>query len=212
MVRIIKEIVSETSSVLTQAYISNLFEKIDKQTAIDLHNLLHKYSNILYINKDILETRYDTIDILNKEFITKQEIKNLLKNVYDLERIVGRISYGNTNGKDLAQLKRSLSILPELKVCLLKLDNPHTEYLSESIDSLLEFNELLENAIVTDPPLTIKDGGIIKEGYNEVLDEIKNTSFTGFHGQLNVRCLGELRCTCASCIDKLVKTDLSTVC
>lgn len=156
--------------------IGSLFWLIDKcETAMGSRYLKRQILRPL-INKDILETRYDTIDVLNKEFITKEEIKDLLKNVYDLERIVGRISYGNTNGKDLAQLRRSLQILPELKECLLKLDNPHTKYLSESIDSLVDFHKLLDKAVVSDPPLTIKEGGIIKEGYNDLLDEIKNTS------------------------------------
>lgn len=92
LVRIIKEIVSETSSVLTQAYISNLFEKIDKQTAIDLHNLLHKYSNILYINKDILELvslivleKIEKAKTNDRVFILKPCIKDILSNnIYKL--------------------------------------------------------------------------------------------------------------------------------
>lgn len=165
-----------TETLRSNNRIGSLFWLIDKcETAMGSRYLKRQILRPL-VNKDILETRYDTIDILNKEFITKQEINDLLKNVYDLERIVGRISYGNTNGKDLAQLRRSLGILPELKECLLKLNNPHTEFLSKSIDSLDEFHKLLEKAVVNDPPLTIKEGGIIKEGYNELLDEIKNKS------------------------------------
>jgi DNA mismatch repair protein MutS len=77
--------------------------------------------------------------------------------VYDLERIVGRISYGNTNAKDLVQLRRSLSILPELKSKLLELQNKHTTFLSNSIDSLDQFHDLLDKAITDDPPLKIKE-------------------------------------------------------
>lgn len=165
-----------TETLRSNNRIGSLFWLIDKcETAMGSRYLKRQILRPL-VNKEIIETRYDTIDILNKEFITKQEIKDLLKNVYDLERIVGRISYGNTNGKDLAQLRRSLGILPELKVCLSKLDNSHTQFLSDSIDSLDEFHDLLEKSVVSDPPLTIKEGGIIKKGYNDLLDEIKNKS------------------------------------
>jgi len=156
--------------------IGSLFWLIDKcETAMGSRYLKKQILRPI-VNKETLETRYDTIDILNKEFIIKQEIKDLLKNVYDLERIVGRISYGNTNGKDLVQLRKSLSILPNLKKDLLSLKNSHTTFLSESLDSLTEFFSLLTNSLVDDPPLTIKEGGIIKEGCNSDLDEIRNNA------------------------------------
>ena len=156
--------------------IGSLFWLIDKcETAMGSRFLKKQILRPL-VNKDVLETRYDTIDVLNKEFIIKEEIKELLKNVYDLERIVGRISYGNTNAKDLVQLRRSLGVIPELKEKLLGLQNPHTNFLSNSLDDLREFHQLLEIAIQNDPPLTIKEGNIIKEGYNKELDEIKNAA------------------------------------
>jgi DNA mismatch repair protein MutS len=156
--------------------IGSLFWLIDKcETAMGSRYLKKQILRPL-VNKDTLETRYDTIDILNKEFITKEEIKNLLKNVYDLERIVGRISYGNTNAKDLVQLRRSISVIPELKEKLNELNSKHALFLSNSLDSLLEFHLLLENAITSDPPLTIKEGKMIKDGYNPELDSIKNTA------------------------------------
>ncbi len=156
--------------------IGSLFWLIDKcETAMGSRYLKKQLLRPL-VNKETLLTRYDTIDILNNEFITKQEIKDLLKNVYDLERIVGRISYGNTNAKDLLQLRRSIEVIPELKEKLTALNNPHTSFLSDSLNSLDEFNQLLCISIVDDPPLTIKEGGIIKEGYNEELDIVKNAA------------------------------------
>lgn len=128
------------------------------------------------VNKNVIETRYETIDTLNREFIIKEEIKSLLKNVYDLERIVGRISYGNTNAKDLVQLRRSLDIIPNVKEKLLELNNSHTDFLSSSLNPLSEFVTILHNAIVDDPPLTIKEGQMIKEGYHAELDEIKHAA------------------------------------
>lgn len=165
-----------TETLRNNNRIGSLFWLIDKcETAMGSRYLKRQILRPL-VNKEILETRYDALDILNKEFIIKQEIKDLLKNVYDLERIVGRISYGNTNGKDLVQLRRSIGILPQLITSLLSLENPHFTFLANSIDALEEFHHLLERAIVDDPPLTIKEGGIIKEGYNAELDDIKNAA------------------------------------
>jgi len=156
--------------------IGSLFWLIDKcETAMGSRYLKRQILRPL-VNKDTIITRYDTIDALNSGFIAKEEIRELLKNVYDLERIVGRISYGNTNAKDLAQLRRSLSIIPSLKDKLLDLKNPHTDFLSNALDSLEEFHGLLRKSIVDDPPLTIKEGRMIKEGYNSDLDEIRNAS------------------------------------
>ena len=125
------------------------------------------------LNRTILETRYDFIAALNHEFITKNELQDLLKNVYDLERIVGRISYGNATAKDLVQLRRSLKILPEFKKHLTALKIEYATFLSNSIDALVSLTTLLEKALVEDPPLTIKEGQMFKKGYHKELDDLK---------------------------------------
>jgi DNA mismatch repair protein MutS len=165
-----------TETLRTSNRIGSLFWLMDKcETAMGSRYLKQQILRPL-VNKDVLETRYDVIDVFNKEFIIKQELRDLLKNVYDLERIVGRISYGNTNAKDLVQLRRSLMILPDFVEKLKKLGALHTTFLAESIDELKSLYTLLKNSIVDDPPLTIKEGGIIKEGYNDTLDKIRSGS------------------------------------
>jgi DNA mismatch repair protein MutS len=165
-----------TETMRTSNRIGSLFWLMDKcETAMGSRYLKQQLLRPL-VNKDILETRYDTIDALNKEFILKQELQDLLTNVYDLERIVGRISYGNTNGKDLVQLRRSLSILPTVIEKLEEMNTAHTTFLAGHIDPLVAFHTLLEQAIVEDPPLTIKEGGLIKEGYNKDLDDIRSAA------------------------------------
>lgn len=165
-----------TETMRTSNRIGSLFWLMDKcETAMGSRYLKQQLLRPL-VNKDTLITRYDTIDALNKEFIIKEELRELLKNVYDLERIVGRISYGNTNGKDLVQLRRSLSILPEVIKQLQAMNTAHTTFLAGNIDPLVEFYTLLKQAIVDDPPLTIKEGGLIKEGYHEDLDKIRSSA------------------------------------
>ena len=126
------------------------------------------------LNQDVLNKRYDFVQTLNEAFIITSELRELLKAVYDLERIVGRISYGNTNAKDLVQLRRSLSILPDFKEKLSELSLEYADYLSHSIDPLSSIYEELKRALKEDVPLTIKEGNIFKEGYDKTLDELKD--------------------------------------
>jgi len=142
-------------------------------TAMGARYLKHQILRPL-VNLDLLNTRYDFIDELNKEFIIKAELKDLLKHVYDLERIVGRISYGNTNGKDLIHLRKSLDILPSFKDKLKALNLPYATFLSDSIDPLNKLNETLHHALLEEQPLSIKEGQIFKMGYNDRLDELKD--------------------------------------
>ena len=115
-----------------------------------------------------LMRRYDIIEKLLTEFILKEELKNELNEVYDLERLSSRISYGNLNARDLIQLKNSLRVLPHIHDILTEL-----KY-DKNIETLRELYDLLEKSINEDAPVTLKEGGLIKDGYHKELDEIKN--------------------------------------
>lgn len=131
------------------------------------------------IDKDLIESRLNIIENFKTDFFIKEEIKEYLKSVYDLERIVGRVSYGNVNAKDLVQLRTSLSVMPYLKETMLKLSSKEAILLGEKINSHNDLYELLDSSLVENPPLTIKEGGIIKEGYNSELDTIKSAATNG---------------------------------
>jgi len=126
------------------------------------------------LNPDVLNKRYDFVERLNKEFITASEMRENLKTVYDLERIVGRISYGNTNARDLVQLRRSLSILPAFKKQLDSLGLSYATFLSRSLDPLGDVYDELVKGLKDDPPITIREGNMFKEGYDETLDELRD--------------------------------------
>ena len=134
---------------------------------------LKEYIENPLVNKDEIIRRQGFITTFLTEFIYKEELRNLLDNVYDLERLSGRISYGNCNGRDLIQLKNSLSVLPDICKILsaVKYDR--------NFDSLDDLFSLLESAISDDAPLTIKEGGIIKDGYDEELDKLRELSSGG---------------------------------
>jgi DNA mismatch repair protein MutS len=112
--------------------------------------------------------RYDVVDVFLKEFILKADLIDCLQEVYDLERLSGKIAFGNANGRDVLQLKSSLKVLPKIKEILEKI---HYE---KQMEILPELYDLLEKSIYETPPVTIKEGYLIKEGFNQELDELKN--------------------------------------
>ena len=141
---------------------------LDKtKTAMGSRTLKTMIENPL-IDKKEIERRYDTIDTLLKEFIVKEDLANLLFEVYDLERLSGRIAFGNANAKDLLQLKNSLKVLPEISSLLTKIN------FYKNFKPLNDLYELLENSIYENPPISIKEGYLIKDGYDEELDELKS--------------------------------------
>ena len=117
--------------------------------------------------KEEIERRYDIVSKLLTEFIYKEELGGLLREVYDLERLCGRISYGNVNAREMIQLLTSLKVLPDIKAIL---NNIHYD---KDIKTLDELRELLDKSINPDAPITLHDGDLIKSGYNSELDELK---------------------------------------
>ncbi len=118
-------------------------------------------------NKDAINARYDKIEKLNNEFILKDELKNLLYEVYDIERLSGKVINGSLNARDLIQLKKSIGVLPEIKKITEKLGFDY------DIDTHEKIFELLEKSLVEDAPISIKEGYMIKTGFNKELDELR---------------------------------------
>ncbi len=141
---------------------------LDKtKTAMGSRYLKSNIESPLTEKKEILR-RYDIIEKFLTEFIKKEELKEELTKVYDLERLSGRISYGNVNARDLLQLKNSLSALPKIHEILKEIGY------DKNIEVLDELYQLLEQAIYEEAPITVKEGSLIKEGYHQELDELKN--------------------------------------
>lgn len=122
-----------------------------------------------------IQNRLDAVEILTDEVLMRNDLREAMKNVYDLERLAGRVACGNANGKDLMALKSSISVIPEIKNELMDCENPLLHTLETSMDALREIYELVERAVVEDPPFVIKEGGLIKEGYSQDLDDIKHS-------------------------------------
>ena len=143
---------------------------LDKcKTAMGSRYLKKTILNPLTDKKEI-NKRYDMVALLSTEFILRDDLIKSLNEVYDLERLVGRITYGNLNAKDLLQLKSSIKELPTIKEILDKLNYPN------DIDTFTELYSLLEKTILEDAPYTLHEGHLIKAGYSKELDELKAIS------------------------------------
>ena len=124
-------------------------------------------------------SRQDMIQSFIDNFMIRNDVRVMLDEVYDLERLIARISFGNANGRDLLQLKTSLKPLPALKVALSKLNNAHIDDIANKFSNFDDLVDLIEKAISEDAPITIKEGGIFKPGYSPELDEIIALSHGG---------------------------------
>ena len=153
---------------------------LDKTKTAMGSRLLKEYiENPLISKKEILR-RQNQISTFLVEFIYKEELRELLNNVYDLERLSGRVTYGNVNARDLLQLKNSIKVLPEIKKILESINYDKT------FTPLEELYNLLEKGIKEEVPITIKEGNIIKEGFNEELDNLRSLSSGGKDFILNL--------------------------
>lgn len=130
-------------------------------------------------NMKLINERLDCVDELYNNVMCSNNIKEYLKGVYDIERLISRIVYGNCNGRDLIALRQSVSSLPDLKSEISALNSKMLSSIYENFDILKDINDLINNSIVEEPPISVKEGGIIKAGYNDELDEIKEITING---------------------------------
>lgn len=130
-------------------------------------------------NRTSIEERLAIVTDLLDEFFVRDELKELLKQVYDLERLAGRVAFGNVGGRDLAQLRESLRQVPAIKQQLIQSGRETLIQLGENLDECAEIVQLLAHAITDHPPISIKEGDVIRDGYNEKLDELRDASRNG---------------------------------
>ncbi len=126
-----------------------------------------------------ISKRQDAVSAFINDPVRLTKLQASLKGIYDIERLASKISSGSANARDLLALRNSLTILPELKTVLEEYDNSTIKDLQKQIDPLAEIKLLIEKAIADDPPFTLKDGGLIKKGYNDEIDELREISSTG---------------------------------
>lgn len=141
--------------------------------------LLRKYIEQPLIDRQKIEEHLDAVEALEKKSVDRDEIREYLNTIYDLERLLGKISYKTANPRDLIAFRNSLSMLPSIKTVLGDFDTPLLNNINDRLDTLDDIYHLINDAIVEEPPIAIKEGGIIKEGFDETIDSLRNAKTDG---------------------------------
>ena len=146
---------------------------LDKTNTAMGGRLLKQWIERPLLEQDAIERRLDIVELFVDNFIERDTIRSMLSEIYDLEKLTGKIAFRNLNARDLKWISSSLKIIPELKYQLLALDHPYTNELANHLVDLSEITELIDQAIVDDPGIVIREGNIIKSGYSKELDELR---------------------------------------
>src|SRR6056297_2263132 len=157
----------------------SLLDIIDKTITSMGGRLIKKWVNQPLINQKKINKRLDSIEELKNSYMKLEKIINDLEGIYDLERILSKITYGSANARDLDSLRFSLTKLPQLKEDISDLSSSLFKKYQNEFDVLTDISKLLSSSIVEDPPVSLSEGGLIKKGYNEELDELRETRGEG---------------------------------
>lgn len=152
---------------------------LDKTRTAMGARLLRSYVEQPLVNKDEINHRLDAIEELNNNGTIREELREYLNPIYDLERLVGRISYKSANPRDLISFKTSISMIPHVKYLLNQLDSSLLNSINESMDNLEDIWDLIERGIIEESPILVREGGIIKEGFNKEVDRLKSAKTEG---------------------------------
>jgi len=156
-----------------------LYHVIDNTMTAMGGRLLKKWIEEPLKNIKHINLRLDAVEELYKNVMASNNIKECLRSVYDIERLISRIVYGSCNGRDMNSLKQSLSNLPDLKAELSGLSSELFAEIYSKFDELKDIFDIIDKAIVEEPPVSIKEGGILKTGYDDELDELKEITVNG---------------------------------
>ena len=146
---------------------------LDQADTVMGSRLINDWLERPLIDKEKIERRLDIVEFFTKNPIDSQNISNYLNDIYDLERLIGKISYKRANARDFISLKNSLRNIPSLKSYLENIDDENIRNIGINLPDVSDIYKLLEESIVDDPPISITEGGLIKKGYNSKLDELK---------------------------------------
>ncbi|MBR3249100.1 MAG: DNA mismatch repair protein MutS [Clostridia bacterium] len=152
---------------------------LDKTSTSMGGRMLRRWLNDPLIDVIEINKRLSAVKELKEEIMIRGDIIDSLKKVYDIERLAGKMAYGNANARDMISLKSSLAKLPSVKNVLSNCKSDYLKELHENLDELQDVHDLIEKAIVDEPPISIKEGGIIKLGYDEEIDELKRATTDG---------------------------------
>jgi DNA mismatch repair protein MutS len=130
-------------------------------------------------NRTSLESRQEAVESLFHQLIIRDDLRTALKEIYDLERLVSRVSFGNANARDLLAIERSLAHVPTIRQLCMDSKSETLQLLVAELDDCADVRQTIQAAIVDEPPVSIRDGGMIRDGYDEYLDQLKEASRNG---------------------------------
>ena len=152
---------------------------LDKTATAMGGRMLRRWLSDPLVDDVQINKRLNAVEELKNNIILRGDITEVLKKVYDIERLAGKIAYGSVNGRELISLKNSASQLPEIKGILSNTNSKLLKELFESLDDLQDIYKLIDDTIIDEPPISTKEGGLIKLGYNEEIDKLKTATTDG---------------------------------
>lgn len=152
---------------------------LDKTKTAMGARMLRSFVEQPLISRERILDRQNAVEELNMNYISREEMAEYLNAVYDLERLIGRISYKTANPRDLIAFKSSLAMLPHIKQLLGEFQSPLLRQVDEEMDTLADLTDLIERAIVEEPPISVREGGMIKDGYSEEADRLRHAKTQG---------------------------------
>lgn len=168
-----------TETIIKKGKHGSLLWVLDKTVTAMGSRMLKKWLERPLLKQTAIEKRLNIVEAFYHGFMERDMLREALKTVYDMERLAARIAYGNVNARDLIQLKQSLSNIPKIKQVLEQFSDEEMDNLAKDLVYPHSIVELLEQAIISEPPVSITEGGIIKDGYHEKLDEYRDASRNG---------------------------------
>ena len=168
-----------TESIREKNKKGSLLWVIDKTATAMGGRALRRWIDEPLINKTEIEKRLDGVEELYSSMTLNEDLRLVLKEIYDIERIVGKISTGNVNAKDMVSLRASIQRIPNVKEELSSANSSLLKEYHSELDELTDIKDILQNGILDDPSLTLKEGNIIKEGYNSLVDELRVAKVKG---------------------------------
>ena len=152
---------------------------LDKTKTAMGARMLRSFIEQPLIDEDAINRRLDALEEINSREMDREEIREYLNPIYDMERLIGRVSYQSANPRDMISFKSSISMIPYIKQLVKSFSTEEMQCIYEDMDDLRDLYTLLESAIVEEPPLAMKEGGIIKDGYNEDVDHFREAKTKG---------------------------------
>jgi DNA mismatch repair protein MutS len=168
-----------TETIRSTAKKGSLLWLLDETKTAMGGRMLKQWINRPLINVQEIQHRQEVVELFISHFFERHEIREKLKEVYDLERLAGRVAFGNVNARDLVQLKKSLMQVPVLMETLNSIGAKAADRLAGKLDPCEEVTDLLEQALVENPPISVKEGNIIRDGYDGQLDQYRDASRNG---------------------------------